>query len=85
VSYMVFADFHNTVALDASTDGGMDGGPGLGGFNYMDNSWFKCCVPESFKLWFIRDLELLAHVLCMRLWGGDWVGRRIHGLTDSEP
>ena len=85
VSFLEFQDFQNKVALDASTDGALGGGPGLGGFNFMCNEWFKCEVPAEFSNWHIADLELLAHLVAIRLWGSSWAGLKIYGLTDSEP
>ena len=85
VTFLEFKDFNNMVALDASTDGSILGGPGLGGFNFINNEWFKCTVPDSFLGWIIADYELLAHIISIRLWGHEWAGLRVWGLTDSEP
>ena len=35
-------------------------------------------------LWPICDLELAAHLICCFLWGHEWSGLEIWGLTDSE-
>ena len=85
ISTLVFTAYHNKVALDASTDGWADGSPGLGGFNFLANEYFKCSVPDYIKDWHICDLELLAHLLCCHLWGHSFCGAEIHGLTDNEP
>jgi hypothetical protein len=85
ISFMQFVDFQNMVTLDASTNGAVGGGPGLGGVCFFLGQWFKCGVPESCHDWFISDLELLAHIVAFRLWAGAWSGRKIYGLTDSEP
>ena len=85
ISFLEFKDFDNKVALDASTNGALDSGPGLGGFNFMRNEWFKCGVPDRCRNWHIADLELLCHLVAIRLWGSTWTGLKIYGLTDSEP
>jgi hypothetical protein len=85
VSFLSFGDFGNMVTLDASTDGAVGGGPGLGGVCWFLNQWFKTPVPDECQDWIIADLELLAHVVAFRLWGSAWCGLKIHGLTDSEP
>ena len=85
LSNMRFAAHHNCVALDASTDGWEGGTPGIGGYNFIKNDWFKSSVPAHMQLWPICDLELLAHIICVRMWGGEWAGTEIYGLTDSEP
>ena len=85
VSLLLFKDHQNMVALDASTDGSFDGGPGLGGFNFMSQEFFKCGVPEEWRNWHISDLELVCHIIAIRLWGIDWSGLQVWGLTDSEP
>ena len=56
ISFLEFQDFDNKVALDASTNGATDGGPGLGGFNFMSNQWFKTTVPNDCKDWSVADL-----------------------------
>ena len=71
--------------MDASTNGFDFGLPGIGGFNFENNESFKSTVPPEFCGWRIEDLELLAHLICARLWASDWSGRSISGLTDSEP
>ena len=73
------------MALDASTDGWWGGTPGLGGFNYFTGRWFKTGVPKEMESWPICDLELAAHILCALVWGCEWSGLEIWGLTDSEP
>jgi hypothetical protein len=85
VSYLEFSDHSLTISLDASTDGAMGGGPGIGGFNWATNQWFKCSPPVDMAEWHISDLELLAHVVACHLWAPEWSGRKIWGLTDSEP
>ena len=85
VSFLQFKDFQNSVALDASTDGGLSGGPGLGGFNFMCQEFFKCDAPEEWRDWHISDLELVCHIIAIRLWAENWSGLQVWGLTDSEP
>jgi hypothetical protein len=36
VSFLEFVNHQNKVTLDASTDGTLGGGPGLGGFNFIN-------------------------------------------------
>jgi hypothetical protein len=85
VSFLEFVDQHYKITLDASSHGALGGGPGLGGFNHVTNHWFKCALPSEFDDWFIADLELLAHIVCFRLWSSQWFGLQVSGLTDSEP
>ena len=51
----------------------------------MTNQYFKCEVPVEWKDWHISDLELVCHLIAIRLWGDQWSGLRVWGLTDSEP
>jgi hypothetical protein len=85
ISFLEFSEFQNKVALDASSDSALGGGPGLGGFNFITNHWFKCSPPPQYHDWHISDLELLAHIVCFQLWSQQWYGYQIYGLTDSEP
>jgi hypothetical protein len=84
VSILVFSSHHNKVALDASSNGWTDGGPGLGGYNFVTNEYFKCGVPQNMSNWHINELELLAHLICARLWGESFRGQEVWGLTDNE-
>ena len=85
VSYLEFHQFSNCIALDASTDGWWSGSPGVGGFNFVSNQFFKTGVPTECQGWHIADLELLGHLICIHLWGSSFRGYQIYGLTDSEP
>ena len=85
VSILEFTAVHNKIAVDASSNGWLDGSPGLGGFNFIKGEYFKCGVPREMQSWHIADLELLAHLVCARLWAYSWEGLEIWGLTDSEP
>jgi hypothetical protein len=85
VSYLIFNDESYTVTLDASSDGAPGGGPGIGGFNWHTNQWFKCSPPPHMLGWHISDYELVAHIIACRLWGPTWSGKKIWGRTDSEP
>lgn len=51
----------------------------------LTNHWFKCSLPPQCTDWHISDLDLLAHIICLHLWGHQWFGLQIHSLTDSEP
>ena len=84
VSFLEFSDFQNKIALDASTDGWLDGGPGLSGYNYMLDEFFMCGIPTECAHFKIADLELLAHLLCARVWGPGWSGLKVWGLTDNK-
>jgi hypothetical protein len=85
ISYLQFSDQTFTVTLDASSDGAPGGGPGIGGFDWTSNQWFKCSPPPHMLDWPIADYELLAHIIACRLWGPSWRGKKIWGKTDSEP
>ena len=71
--------------MDASSNGWLDGGPGLAGFNFSTGEYFACGVPLPLKEWHIGDLELLCHLIVARLWGPSWKGLQIRGHTDNEP
>ena len=85
VSFLEFTDFNNKITLDASSNGYWNGRPGVGGFNYIRNEFFRCTIPDTLMWMEIADLELLAHLLAARLWGYSWRGLQIHGKTDSTP
>ena len=85
VSFLEFSDYGNRIALDASTGGFSEGRPGIGGFNFKTNEYFKLEVPPALRSWHICDLELVAHLVCCHLWGATFRGCKIYGLTDSEP
>ena len=72
------------VAIDASSHGWLDGGPGLGGYCFATNQYFATGVPAPLSSWHIGDLELLAHVVALRVWGSGWSGHVVNILTDNE-
>ena len=84
VSTLQFSSFQNEIALDASTNGWYNNTPGLGGFNFRSGEFFKCGVPEVFQSIHICDLELLAHIICVRLWGKSFSGCEVWGKTDNK-
>ena len=76
--------FSADVAIDASSTGWTDGGPGLGGFCFANNEFFATGVPAQCADWPIGDLELLAHVVALSVWGDGWAGHVVSILTDNE-
>ena len=72
------------VALDASSGAWFDGGPGIGGYCYHRNKYFACGVPSDLADWPICDLELVAYLLAVRLWGQHWHSYTVCFLTDNE-
>ena len=72
------------VALDASSDGWFSGTPGISGFCYATQEFFATGVPAEMSSWHIGNLELLAHIIALRLWGKDWRGYSVNILTDNE-
>ena len=72
------------VSLDASSDGWLDGGPGIGGYNFVNHQFFATGVPPFMSEWYIGNLELFAVIIAMSIWGKDWGGHSVHLLTDNE-
>ena len=72
------------VSLDASSDGWLDGGPGIGGYNFVTHQFFATGVPPSMATWYIGNLELFAVIIAMSIWGEEWGGHSVHLLTDNE-
>lgn len=81
-----FLEFVHTgdVAVDASSDGWFGNTPGVGAFNYVTNEFFASGVPEACQEWLICDLELVTHLIAARIWGHQWYGCQVSGLTDNE-
>ena len=82
-SYIQFNN-HGDIAVDASSRGWLGSSPGIGGYNYSNNTYFATGVPATMQRWDICDLELLAILIAHRLWGDDWLGCRVGMLTDNE-
>ena len=72
------------LSLDASSNGWTDGGPGLGGYCFATHEFFATGVPSSMASWNISDLELLACLVALRLWGKGWSRCSVNLLTDNE-
>ena len=82
ISFLRFTQYHNKITLDASTNGYWNSRPGIGGFNFIRNEYFRCTVPDTYTLLRIEDLELVAHLLAARVWAWSWNGLKIHGKTE---
>ena len=72
------------ISLDASSDGWLDGGPGIGGYNFVTHQFFATGVPPHMSAWYIGNLELFAYIIALSLWGNQWRGYSVHCLTDNE-
>ena len=72
------------LALDASSNGWTDGGPGIGCYLFATHQFIATGVPREMWSWTIADLELFAHLLAFRAWGRDWAGHQLCVLTDNE-
>ena len=72
------------VSLDASSDGWYGHQPGLGAFNLANGEYLACGVPPAFSHFTIADLELLVHIVSVRVWGHLWDSSEINILTDNE-
>ena len=72
------------VSLDASTNGWFDGKPGLGGYNHVTHEYFSCPPIPEFEDLEIADLELLAHIISIRLWSDAWKHKQVTMHTDKE-
>ena len=79
-------EFHpaGSVAVDASSDGWFDGSPGIGAYNFITNEFFASSVPTEMREFHISDLELLTPLVAARVWGTEWRGLAIEGLTDNQ-
>ena len=72
------------ISLDASTDGWFQGKPGLGAYNHANHEYFAVTPPDEFSELTIADLELLAHVVSIHLWGSSWAGCEVAIHTDNQ-
>ena len=71
------------VSLDASTNGFYGGKPGIGAYNHLNHEFISTTVPSELEDLCIADLELLAHVVSVRIWGPTWKGAEITIHTDN--
>ena len=72
------------VSLDASSNGWHKGQRGLGGYNHSTNQYFSCGTPPDLSHLAIADLELLAHVVAIHLWGSHWRKFQVTIHTDNQ-
>ena len=72
------------VSLDASSAGWFDNRPGLAGVNHSTGEYFACPAPPELADWHISALELVCHLIAARLWGHQWRGIQIRGLSDND-
>ena len=72
------------ISLDASTDGWYQGKPGLGAYNHSNHEYFTAPAPEHLEDLGIADLELLAHVAAVHIWGSSWNGHEVAIHTDNK-
>ena len=83
ISFLVpHATIH--ISLDASTDGWYQGQPGLGAYNHQNHEYFSVPATGVFTELGIADLELLAHVVAVRLWAQSWNGHEVAIHTDNQ-
>ena len=83
VSFLVpEADVH--VSLDASSNGWKDGAPGLGGYNHDNHQFFSTTPPRHLSQLSIADLELLAHIVALHIWGDLWKNKHVTIHTDNQ-
>ena len=82
VSFLVPDDTLH-MSLDASTNGFYDGKPGIGAYNHKNHQYISTTVPPELSDLCIADLELLAHVISVRIWGPDWKGAEVTVHTDN--
>lgn len=71
------------ISLDASTNGFYDGKPGIGAYNHQNHQYVSTTPPPELSDLCIADLELLAHVVAVRIWGPGWKGCEITIHTDN--
>ena len=72
------------VSLDASSNGWHKGQPGLGGYNHATDQYFSCTTPPDLSHLAIADLELLAHIVALHLWGSHWRKFQVTVHTDNQ-
>ena len=72
------------ITLDASTHGWAGRKPGIGAYHYGLNEYISVCPPSHLQDLHINDLELLAHVLVVRVWGARMQKQHITIKTDNE-
>ena len=83
VSFLVH-DSTALITLDASTHGWFDNKPGIGAYHYGFNEFISVSPPPHLHDLHINDLELLAHVLVVRVWGSRMRHMHITIKTDNE-
>ena len=71
------------ISLDASTNGFYDGKPGIGAYNHQNHQYISTTVPPELSEMCIADLELIAHVVSVRVWGPSWKGAEVTIHTDN--
>ena len=72
------------ITLDASTHGWFNDKPGIGAYHYGCNEFISVSPPPHLHQLHINDLELLAHVLVVRVWGASMRHMHITIKTDNE-
>ena len=55
------------VTMDASTNGGVGGLPGVAAYNFQNNEYFHRPVPEWLLGRGIADYELIVHLICAKV------------------
>lgn len=69
------------VSLDASSNGWKNSTPGIGGYNQQ---FFSTTPPPHLQHLTIADLELLAHIIALHLWGDLWENSQVTIHTDNQ-
>jgi len=57
---------------------------GAGGVNYERNTYFTLAFQEPYRNYKIHVLEMLTLILCCKVWGQYWAGRKIQALCDNQ-
>ena len=71
-------------SMDASSDGWHNGQPGIGGYCFATHEYFACTPPDEYQDLHISDLELMAFVIAIHLWGERWAESHIKAFTDNK-
>ena len=81
VSFLIH-ESTSEISLDTSTKGWIGGKPVIGAYNYALNEFIPVSPPAHLHDLHISDLEPLAHLLVVRVWGPQLVDQHVTVHTD---
>ena len=77
MSELEWTEVNAVFASDASMTG-------AGGVNYENKTYFKLTFPARYLEYKIHILEMLSLLLCCKVWGKHWKGRKIQARSDNQ-